>query len=155
MQQIVESIVYKDIIEEQERQKAAEQAKEVDSIYLTKEDLDKIMAADLSKYGKGHEVARDIFMVGVWTAQRISDYNNINRGDINTLTKNIMHEDPDPENPGETIAWIEKKVITYIKYVRTRPEPKYLYLAQANSKPSLRNTTTRFRILKTRYTPGW
>ena len=87
---------------------------EVDSIYLTKEDLEKIMAANLSEYGKGHELARDIFMVGVWTAQRVSDYNNINRGDINTLTKNIMHEDPDPDNPGETIAWIEKKVITYI-----------------------------------------
>ncbi len=87
---------------------------EVDSIYLPKEDLDRIMAADLSRFGKGHEIARDIFMVGVWTAQRVSDYNNINKSDINTLTKNIMHEDPDPKNPGETIAWIEKKVITYI-----------------------------------------
>ncbi len=87
---------------------------EVNSIYLPKEDLDKIMAADLSRYGKGHEIARDIFMVGVWTAQRVSDYNNIDKNDINTLTKNIMHEDPDPNNPGETIAWIEKKVITYI-----------------------------------------
>ena len=46
---------------------------ETDSIYLTREDLDKIMKADLSKYGVGHDQARDIFMVGVWTAQRVSD----------------------------------------------------------------------------------
>lgn len=55
---------------------------EVDSIYLTREDLDKIMQADLSDYGDGHMLARDIFMVGVWTAQRVSDYNNISKDDI-------------------------------------------------------------------------
>ena len=33
---------------------------EVDSIYLTREDLDKIMAVDLSKYPAGYEQARDI-----------------------------------------------------------------------------------------------
>ncbi len=35
---------------------------EVDSIYLTKEDLDKMMAVDVSKLGLGHEQARDIFI---------------------------------------------------------------------------------------------
>lgn len=55
---------------------------EVDSIYLTKEDLTKIMSADLCKLSIGHEHARDIFMVGVWTAQRISDYNNLSRENI-------------------------------------------------------------------------
>ena len=38
---------------------------EVDSIYLTREDLDKIMAVDLSKYPVGYEQARDIFMIGI------------------------------------------------------------------------------------------
>ena len=38
---------------------------EIDSIYLTQEDLDKMMTVDLSKYEKGHTWARDIFMVGV------------------------------------------------------------------------------------------
>ncbi|MGM9738049.1 MAG: phage integrase SAM-like domain-containing protein, partial [Candidatus Cryptobacteroides sp.] len=47
---------------------------DVDSIYLTKDDLAAIQAADLSKFGIGHDQARDIFMVGVWTAQRVSDY---------------------------------------------------------------------------------
>ena len=87
---------------------------EVDSIYLTKEDLDAIMAVDLSGYPNGYEQARDIFMIGVWTAQRVSDYNYIKKEDFSTLTKNVLREEDDPENPGEKKAWIEKQEITYL-----------------------------------------
>ena len=87
---------------------------EVDSIYLTKEDLDKMMAVDVAKLGLGHEQARDIFMVGVWTAQRISDYNNIQKEDFDTLIKNVLREEDDPEHPGEKKAWIEKQEITFL-----------------------------------------
>lgn len=87
---------------------------DVDSIYLTQEDLDKLMSVDLSKYDLGHTLARDIFMVGVWTAQRVSDYNNIRKEDFSTLTKNVMREEDDPEHPGEKKAWIEKQEITYL-----------------------------------------
>jgi integrase len=41
-----------------------------------------MMDADLSHLSRLHEVARDIFMVGVYTAQRVSDYNNIARENI-------------------------------------------------------------------------
>lgn len=87
---------------------------DIDSIYLTREDLDKLMAVDLSKYEEGHTQARDIFMVGVWTAQRVSDYNNIKKEDFSTLTKNVMKEEDDPEHPGEKRAWIEKQEVTYL-----------------------------------------
>lgn len=56
--------------------------KDVDNVYLTKEELQAMMDANLSHLTKLHEVARDIFMVGVYTAQRVSDYNNIAREDI-------------------------------------------------------------------------
>ena len=59
---------------------------DIDSIYLTKDDLEKFQSVDMTKLSPGHEIARDIFMVGVWTAQRVSDYNNIGRDDIQTLT---------------------------------------------------------------------
>ena len=64
---------------------------DVDSIYLTKDDLNKIMKADISMYGVGHQQARDIFMVGVWTAQRVSDYNYISKENIkrHSITKII------------------------------------------------------------------
>ena len=87
---------------------------DIDSIYLTRDDLDKMMAVDLSKYKDGHAQARDIFMVGVWTAQRVSDYNNIKKEDFSTLTKNVMREEPDPENPFVMKAWIEQEEITYL-----------------------------------------
>ena len=79
---------------------------EVDSIYLTKEDLAKIQKVDMSKLSLGHSWARDIFMVGVWTAQRVSDYNNISRDDIQTYQMRSIVDEPDPANPGKTIARI-------------------------------------------------
>lgn len=56
--------------------------KEVDSIYLTKEELIALTCADISHLSKNHEIARDIFMVGVFTAQRVSDYNNIGQENL-------------------------------------------------------------------------
>ena len=87
---------------------------DVDSIYLTKDDLAAIQAADLSKYDKGHEWARDIFMVGVWTAQRVSDYNNISKDQIETHTKRWIEDVPDPEHPGQTKPEIRTREIMFI-----------------------------------------
>ena len=97
---------------------------DVDSIYLTKEDLDKIMAADLSELDPICEKVRDIFMVGVWTAQRVSDYNNISREAIHTTKKHWIEEVPDPEHEGETIPEIRTKVITYIDIVQQKTGAK-------------------------------
>lgn len=87
---------------------------DVDSIYLTKDDLAAIQAADLSKYDKGHEWARDIFMAGVWTAQRVSDYNNIGKDQIETHTKRWIEDVPDPEHPGQTKPEIRTREIMFI-----------------------------------------
>lgn len=70
---------------------------EVDNIYLTKEDLEKIKNLDLSEYEIGHEHVRDIFMVGVWTAQRVSDYNNISRENIKTYVREVIETDENGE----------------------------------------------------------
>lgn len=94
---------------------------ETDSIYLTRADLDKIMKADLKKkYGVGHEQARDIFMVGVWTAQRVSDYNYITKEQIYTHTKRWIEDVPDPDNPGKTKAEIRTKEIMYIGIIQKK-----------------------------------
>lgn len=82
---------------------------EVDNIYLTKEELKKMMDVDLSKKGYGFDLARDIFMVGVWTAQRVSDYNNIHREDIEDYESRSIVDEPDPKNPGKTRAMIVTK----------------------------------------------
>ena len=57
---------------------------EVENIYLTESEI-KVLA-DLDLSGDRHkEVARDIFLVGCYTAQRFSDYSTINEGNIRTL----------------------------------------------------------------------
>ena len=93
---------------------------EVDTIYLTKEDLDKIRAVDLSGKSAGYDLARDIFMIGVWTAQRISDYNNIRREDIKTHSIKKVVEKEDPDNPGQMIETIEKEEILVVNITQRK-----------------------------------
>ena len=97
---------------------------EVDSIYLTKEDLEKFTSVDISNYGIGHDQARDIFRVGVWTAQRGSDYNNISKDDIQTYQTRSIVDEPDPENPGKTIAKIVTRDITVINVRQKKTDAK-------------------------------
>lgn len=97
---------------------------EVDTIYLTKEDLDKFTAVDISDWSAGYEQARDIFMVGVWTAQRISDYNNISKDDIQTYQMRNIVDEPDPKHPGKTIAKIVTRDITVINIRQKKTDAK-------------------------------
>jgi len=40
---------------------------------------ERIMDLKYDGVHSGHGIARDIFMVGVWTAQRVSGYNNLSK----------------------------------------------------------------------------
>lgn len=55
---------------------------DADSIALTRAELDAMKAVDLSDLAPGYQIAMDLFVVGVGTAQRVSDYNNIKKDDI-------------------------------------------------------------------------
>ena len=55
---------------------------ESDSIYLTRTEIDRMRDVDLSSLSPLHSVVRDVFMIGVWTAQRFSDYSRIDSSDI-------------------------------------------------------------------------
>ena len=57
---------------------------EVENIYLTESEIKAIAEVDL-KGDKHKSIARDIFLVGCYTAQRFSDYSTINEGNIRTL----------------------------------------------------------------------
>lgn len=63
------------------------QVQDIDAIYLTKAELEAMEAVKLSKEedGKNLELARDIFMIGVWLAQRVSDYNNLKPENIKVI----------------------------------------------------------------------
>lgn len=57
---------------------------EVENIYLTESEIRAIAEVDLSD-DNHRDIARDIFLIGCYTAQRFSDYSTINEGNIRTL----------------------------------------------------------------------
>lgn len=57
---------------------------EVQEIYLTEKDIEKLLNKDLSD-NKLYDSIRDIFLVGYFTAQRFSDYSRISKDNIRTL----------------------------------------------------------------------
>ena len=59
---------------------------DIDSIYLSRDELQRMMSVSV----KSLTLARDVFMVGVWTAQRVSDYRHIQPSDLQTVT---IHRD--------------------------------------------------------------
>lgn len=90
---------------------------EIDDIALTRKELDTMCAVDLSGLPKCYEIARDIFMIGVLTAQRVSDYNGNKDGgeygirpeDIKTYESDIIVKD---EKGNKSIETIETQYIT-------------------------------------------
>ncbi len=53
----------------------------VDNIYLSEEELERIYRLDLSERPH-YDLARDVFLVGCYTAQRYSDYSRIRKANI-------------------------------------------------------------------------
>lgn len=66
-------------------------SEETVSIYLTESDIDALYNADLSKT-KDWELARDIFLIGYYTGQRVSDYNGITEDQIKTFNGKDVFE---------------------------------------------------------------
>lgn len=59
-------------------------AEETTAIYLTDNELELMLNKDLSKYPE-LELARDIFLIGCYTGQRISDYNGLTKESIKRI----------------------------------------------------------------------
>lgn len=63
---------------------------DIEPVYLTEEEIDRLYNLDLSGKGNEHlELARDVFLVGCWTALRYSDYSRINKDHITTTGKGV------------------------------------------------------------------
>ncbi|TYB78118.1 tyrosine-type recombinase/integrase [Bizionia saleffrena] len=61
------------------------------SIYLTESEIDALYRVDLSST-KDWELARDIFLIGYYTGQRVSDYNGITKNQIKTFNGQRVFE---------------------------------------------------------------
>ncbi len=95
---------------------------EVENIYLTETELKAIAAVDL-KGNKAKEVARDVFLVGCYTAQRYSDYSTINEGNIRKL-----------EN-GQTVIDLKQQKTGNHVVIPARPEVLTILAKYGNSMP--------------------
>jgi len=69
---------------ETERKKFKTLDIEVENIYLTENEVNKIFKLNLSG-DKSLDEARDIFLIGVYTAQRVSDFANISKKNLVTF----------------------------------------------------------------------
>ena len=91
------------------------------AVYLNMDELKKMVELDLSKYPQ-HEKARDIFIMGCETGQRISDYNNFSNCQI------IKEED------GDYIEVVQKKTNNRV-YCFITPVMRDIMNKRYNGKP--------------------
>ena len=89
---------------------------EAENVYLTLDELDAIKGVDLSGQSAGHQLARDIFLLGCWCGQRVSDYNNIKPENIRTERKKVIVEG---ENGQEDRIEVVERVFLDIKQKKT------------------------------------
>jgi len=91
----------------------------VQNIYLTESELKKIYELDLSS-DPVQKVARDIFLIGCYTAQRFSDFSRITPANIRPLENNKMVIELIQQKTGE-------KVIIPIRYELDEILKRYNY----------------------------
>ena len=117
-----------------ERKKFKVITTEVHPIYLTQKEVETLYNLDLSE-NKILDVARDIFLIGCYTAQRFSDYSRINSQHVKTVTG------------GKIIDLIQKKTGEQV-LIPVRPEleailkkydynPPHTYEQKANERIKL------------------
>ena len=95
---------------------------DVENIYLTERELKAIAAVDLMD-DKAKEIARDVFLMGCYTAQRYSDYSTINEGNIRKLENGRMVIDLKQQKTGNHVV------------IPTRPEVLAILVKYDNAMP--------------------
>lgn len=83
--------------------------KDTDSIYLTREEVERIKAVNLRYLPAGYTIARDLFLVGIYTAQRCSDYLHIEPADIKTRIVKRIEGDKIVEEERMHIELVQQK----------------------------------------------
>lgn len=84
-------------------------SEETISIYLTEAEIDALYKTDLSKT-KDWELARDIFLIGYYTGQRVSDYNGITKDQIKTFNGKEVFEFKQQKTNKRVYVPIHKRV---------------------------------------------
>ncbi len=108
------------------------------AIYLTKDELKRINELDLSGKCWGLQVSRDIFMIGVWTAQRVSDYNYLKKEDVRTDVIRSWDEDGNlSERQVRTVHIVQQKTGKKVVTPATRRFARFWTNIRMNCRTSL------------------
>jgi integrase len=76
---------------------------EVQTIYLTESEIQRMYELDLSAIPE-YDLARDVFLIGCYTAQRFSDYSRINPENIRTMENGKRVIDLIQQKTGERVT---------------------------------------------------
>jgi integrase len=82
-------------------------SEEVDSIYLSTEELMKMYYLPLDNIEKRYGIARDLFLIGAWTGLRVSDFNRLEK-------EHLIKKDE---------VWLIKIVVQKTQVVKFHPVP--------------------------------
>ena len=110
--------------------------KDTDSIYLTREEVERIKEVNLQYLPEGYSIARDLFLVGIWTAQRCSDYLDIKPEDVKTRIIKRVEGDQIIEEERMHIELIQKKTKSRVR-IPVNSELKAILSKYNNQLPAL------------------
>ena len=107
---------------------------EADTVYLTKKEVEAIENLDLSKQ-KDLDICRDVFLVGIYIAQRYSDYHRIKKPNIVLLDDGVKAVSLTQQKTGTkvVIPCSEKLLLILSKYGYNLPKT-YSQLMNGNIK---------------------
>ncbi len=127
--------------------------RDVDTIYLTRDEVERIKAVKLQSLPEGYSIARDLFLVGVWTAQRVSDYLHISPEDIKTRVVKRIEGDQIVEEKRMHIELIQKKTGARVR-IPVNYELKTILAKYNNHLPSLSEANLNAFIKEIGYLAG-
>ena len=84
---------------------------EVQNIYLSESELSQILKLDLHEFPQ-QEIARDVFLIGCYTAQRFSDYCRITKGNLRIQS---INQNANPKKKGKKLNPLILKTIDIVQ----------------------------------------
>jgi site-specific recombinase XerD len=93
------------------------------SIYLDKNEIENLHQTDLS-YNKRFEITRDVFLIGCYTGQRISDYNGLTLNDISIINGKEYFQIFQQKTANEVSVPITTEIREIMRRYENQPPPK-------------------------------
>lgn len=103
------------------------------AIYLTEKELERMFEVDLSQ-DKIMELARDIFLIGCYIGQRVSDYNGLTENDIVELNGILYFKIRQSKTKSDVLCPITKEVSEIMRLRHNNLPPKKLNEPDINEK---------------------